>query len=339
MEKIFAIYDSDVLYTTRLMGYLNKKNISGFQISVFTKKENLEEFLANHKAEILLLADQCILQECSLKNIMNIFRFSEKVGEEADMDDRLVRKYQPAPKMIDEVLKKYNHTEIVRQTDSQHQSNKMITIFSPKPGAETLSFAWSISTLLSYHAKTLFVPMELFPTPGFSTIVHSEFYLSEFIYYLKENPAQIIRLKDMLKKEDYLSFLTGVMHGSDLLSLNRVDIYKMIEVFRDLTEYNTIILYAGFFNEAIVELMKVSDTVLVPTLDTAYDKAVSDEWEEQMNRGGINTDTIKFCRVLLPMEDKSYGVPLNQQSLISSATWEIAKNYVNRGIGEGKWSN
>jgi hypothetical protein len=55
VEKIFALYDSDLFYATRFMEYLKKRKDFNFEVAAFTKPESFFEFLQEHQIEILLL--------------------------------------------------------------------------------------------------------------------------------------------------------------------------------------------------------------------------------------------------------------------------------------------
>lgn len=339
MERIFAIYDSDVLYATRLMEYFNKKTIPGFDPFVFTRKEKLEAFLSDHKIEILLMEEQLTFPDEVLNNIKNIFYFIENRAYLNETEEKFIRKYQPAQKMISEVLGKYHHKETKSQTGGKLERNKIITIFSPKPGAETSFYAWSLGIRLSKLDKTLFIPMELFDIPGLPIQKQTGFYLSEFIFYLKENPVQIEKIKDMLQYEGYLSYLAGIMHGCDLLSLTREDIHRMIELFSRLTNFNTIVIYTAFYSEAVIELMNISDSVHIPVMDSAYEEAILHEWERQMERTGINMNTKKFSKVFLPVIKGQDDISFNLQTLADNPFWKASENFQTEGIWEAPCSN
>lgn len=347
MEKIFAIYDSDIPYTTRFMEYFKDKKVKGFEISAFTKKENLEAFLTNHKIEILLLGEELTLDDTPGNHIKYLFRLAEN-----KMDDiQSVYRYQPVQSMISEMLKKYAHFENDILDEANIKSKKIISIFSPRPSAETLSYAWSISIQLSDHEKTLFIPMELLPVPFLSIADDSGLSLSEFIYYLKENPSQIIKLENELNHIGNLSYFSGTAHGLDLLTLNCEDIHRWAEKFFVLTDYHYVVFYIAFYSEAAIELMKISDSVLILTKDTFYDKALLKEWEEQMERTGknimnwqanshvVNKNPSGFQQIQLPAEDHWNGIPISLQELAGTTEWSVACEYIKEGGREEVWTN
>jgi hypothetical protein len=73
MEKILALYDSDVFYVSRFMEYFNKKIDSHFEVSAFTKKESLDEYLTFHPIEILLLGSGFVDESFTGRNIKYIY--------------------------------------------------------------------------------------------------------------------------------------------------------------------------------------------------------------------------------------------------------------------------
>jgi len=328
VEKVFAIYASDNLYTTRFMEYFKTKKDIGFEISAFTRKENLEAFLSVHKIEILLLGEHISHEEVPIENINYVYQLTENKENNNKMDQHLIYKYQPVQMVMSEILRNYAIKTSNTQEALYPKSKKLISIFSLRPSAEIISYAWSISIQLSELQKVLFVPLELLSLPLLSFADSKDLSLSEFIYYLKENPNQIIKMKTLLGHSGYLSYLTGIMHGADLLSLTQEDILRWVEALNMQTDFSSIIFYLGFYSDAAIELMKISDTVLIPTTGLPYEKAMLREWERQMEHSGINTSSEKFQRILLPAEASWNGRPMSLQELANTEVWVTATNYI-----------
>jgi hypothetical protein len=241
----------------------------------------------------------------------------------------IIFKYQSAHEIMGEIITDYSKKENQILVKSNSKSIKIISVYSPVPGAEKLAFAWSISVLLSEQKKVLFIPLDLLPIRLLSFVNNTNQFLSEFIYYLKENSNTIMKMKSLLSYNGNLSYLSGLAHGFDLLSLNKEDIQKWEEELKTHTDYQTIVFYLGCYSEAMTELINISDTILIPTLGTPYEGSLLQEWERQMEKIGVSTNQDKFQCILL-QEEKTLGKEtITLQELANSLVWSNAKDYLN----------
>jgi hypothetical protein len=329
VERIFALYDSDIFYATRFMEYFKTKKEFGFDITVFTRIESLEEFLHTHLIEILLVNENLADLKHSLEKINHIYRLTEEKGYEKSDGLPQVFKYQAVHAIISEILIDYAEKENDAQIVFNANSIQIMSIFSPVQNAEAISFAWSLSTLISEQKKVLLVMMDLLPVPLISSTNYAKDSLTEFIYYLKENMNIIKKMKTLLGYIGNLSYLTGISHGFDILSLNKEDVRRWITELRTHTDYQTVIFYLGCYNESMHELMNLSDTVLVTTTGRPYDNALQKEWEQQMNRMCIPKSPDKYRKIQLQEEINLGQAPITLQELSHYSTWAVAKQYLN----------
>lgn len=325
MEKIFAIFDSDLFYTTRFIEYCTKQRDIGFDITAFTKRESLDLFLSQHRVEILLLGEGIPKEDIPTEGVGYIYQFTE--AKEKEDEAFYIFKYQSAQLIITKIRNNYYRKSNESQVCSNTKTNKIISIFSPRPSSLSISYAWSIGLQLSKLKKVLFVSLELLPVPLLSSVEYSGQSLSEFIYYLKENPNIITKMKDLLNYIDNLAYLSGIMHGADLLAMNKEDIHKWIEELTLHTDYQAIVFYLGYYSDAVTELLKCSDTVLIPNTGLTYDNYLLKEWENQMERSSINIRQDKYQRVLL--QDVTWnGTPMSIKELANSYAWEAAREAI-----------
>ncbi len=329
MDKIFAIYDFDVTYTTRFMEYFKKRTDLDFEISAFTRKESIEEFLKTHQIEILLYGSDITLEGFPIENVKYIYEFTDDPRKESDSGPPTIFKYQPVQTVMTDIIKDYIRKVNETQVKNNFITTNIISLFSPTQSNANLPFAWSISTLLSEQKKVLFIPLDLFPIRVISSLDSSTQSLSEFIYYLKENPNIIVKMKSLLAYSGKLSYLTGITHGFDLLSLTKEDIHKWVEELKLHTDYQTVVFYLGYYSDSTLELMKLSDSILVTTTGTLYGEAVLNEWERQMNTIGIDTNQNKFQRIKLHEEEVLGQAPISLQDLVKSSAWAEAQQYLN----------
>lgn len=329
MEKIFALYDSDVFYATRFMEYFKGNKEFNFIITVFTRFDKLEEYVQTHFVEILLLGEQTKIEEQMLLSIKYKYQLTDNQNKKADTDYTQIYKYQPVRAVIMDILNDYNSKERISPTRYNSDQTNIISIFSPVPGIDKMIFSWAISSLMSEQNHVLFVPMELFPLHLPAPFDKSGQSLTEFIYFLKEKSNIINKLNALKNYNGTLSILHGIVHGVDLLSLSKEDIQNWVEELRIHSDYQTIVFYLGCYTEAMIELINLSDSVLVTISDNPYEAAVLPEWERQMGQSGINTRQEKYQYIELPEQENSGFIPLTIPELKSSPTWLFAQQYRN----------
>lgn len=325
MERIFALYDSDVFYATRFMEYFKKKKEIGFEIAVFTAKESLNEYLHANPVEILLLGDKESAEDINLDHVRYIYHLSDGPQGSGDTKDPRIMKYQAAQNVMSDIMTDYIRREDESRGITGSDNLKIISVLSPVRNLETLLYSWSLAALQSEHQKVLLVLLELLPVRFLQTIEFTDQPLSEFIYYLKENKDITVKMKSLLGIQGNLSYLGGAVSGADILAVNRADIQRWITQLKEHSQYRTIIFYLDGYSEAMTELLVTSDTILVTGVETSYEKAVYQELIRQTENNGVSLKQKKTIQISLPKEDTIEQIPISTQALAGSAVYKLAK--------------
>ena len=58
MERVLVIYDSDFIYTERMMDYIRKNKLKGFDFRAFTDKNLFMKYMENHNIDLLVSSDR-----------------------------------------------------------------------------------------------------------------------------------------------------------------------------------------------------------------------------------------------------------------------------------------
>lgn len=335
MEKVFAIYDSDTMYATRFMEYFRLKKDFNFEITAFTKKESLEDFLKHQIIEILLCGDGITPDMVPKDSIKYIYELSEHPKGNQDSDCPCIFRYQSAQKIMSELLLDYSRKE--NRTEYKYENEKFViySIFTPIPDATKMMFAWSLAHLLSETKKVLFIPLDSLPAPILIMEEGSNHGLSEFIYYLKDNnPNIILKMNSLLHNIANISYLSGLTQGLDLFSVSSEEVCRWIDELNGQMDYDAIIFYINHYSETMVELMKQSDKVFALMKELPYERVVMKEWERQMNFIGLQEHLKKVEKVFMPDEEWSGDNYSSFQELQYSAAWASAKQMVDNWRGE-----
>ena len=324
MEIIFALYDSDVLYATRFMDFFKKRKDFPFEIVIFTQRESLEEYLLYHKVEILLIGNS-YEGEISKEQVSYCYRLTEYPVKKQVSETFVIYKYQEARGVMSELLKDYHQRKNEPAESASYYQKEIISVFAPGQNIQDLSFGWAISSMLSEQKKTLFVVGDLLPIQLIDSIsVHNS--LSEFIYYLKENNNIITKMEALLEHPYGISYLGGISHGDDLLSLRREDIQNWMEELQH-TEYQSIVFYLGFYSEAAIEIMKLSSKVLATHSGTAYDLERHRSWKEQMERSKALLSP-EQCYTVELIQEHPEQLPITMKQLSETLAWKRAEELI-----------
>ncbi len=331
MDKILALYDSDLAYATRFMEYFSKSEQMEFEVVVFTSTDHLIQYMSAHTIDIILLGEA--INGVSLDQIAHVYYLFEDENHVVQEDCSIIIKYQSVKQIMKQVL-----SDISTQ---EHQTNKnsstdvrVLTIYAPNPQLETLSFAWSLGAMHQEQTNSLFIPFDLFPISLISGINNSNPCLSDMIYFLKEQTNLSSKLPALIQDLEItgirnpIHYLSGIYHCADLLSLTKEDIRVFVQLLKTATAYQTIIIYTNFLSEAMMELLSFSDKVAVLTFESNYDRELLKEWKSQMSRSKIEYNTDKFDIVSLNHEEEFAALPLGIYELSQSETWKSARHYL-----------
>lgn len=338
MERILALYDSDVFYATRFLEYFKMKKEYGFVISVFTKMESLKEFLLNHHIEILVIGERLAEEDFLEGKIQFIYLLTEDQSQEFN-GYPCVCKYQPAQSMMDAILSDYRKKNNKLRIPEGSGKVKLTSIYSPLPCAEAIALAWSYGALLSEQRKVLLIMLEQFPVPIVSFMDDAERPLTELLFYLKEQKNILSRMNTLLRFHKKLTYLAAVSHGSDLLALSKEDMKSWIEELKGHSDYQEVIFYIGCYTDAMTMLMDSSDSVLITAKSSAYEEAVNREWAMQMEKSGISTRQEKFITLQIPEDRKLGVVPITLEELSQKDLWIAAKQFFELQAAATSWSN
>lgn len=306
MEKLLAVFDTDILYASRLMEYFKRSDWDYFEILLFTKKESLIDFLKYQNIEVLLYGGESFPGDLPENSIKHVFWLTNDKNLTSDKQE-IIFKFQSAGKIASDIISHYTRLENISHK-TVYDDVQFISIFAPLPGVEKLSYAWSLAKKLSNNKKTLFVSLDLLPTTYLIKDENTGQSMSELLYYLKENNSNLITEFDSyINYSERLSYISRPSHGFDLLSLSTEDISRLLEEIRKHKEYECVIFYLGIYTEASMYILGHSHEICIATCDIPYEEYVIREWERQVELTGMKIEQLKYHRIILPTVDQAVG--------------------------------
>lgn len=288
------------------MNYINHKGKLSLQISAFSNRECLLEYLEHNIVDILLVSEDGFSEIDKLRHqIKNVFILSEIQNGKDNLEYSSIYKFQSAEKIMMEIIELYTESNgekngFLKKSNSGNKT--IIGVFSPQGGSKKTTFSLSLSNYYGLSQSTLYINLELFCQ--FSWIYsQGKNGFSELLYYIKQkNSNLIMKFDSIICNYNHFDFIPPTSHYQDLLEMNPDDISFLIRCLREYSDYEVIIFDIGFFGNSILELLNRCDKIYVPVNDDILSKDKKDAFYRQLRE--VKEDDIlnKLEELTLPYD-------------------------------------
>lgn len=301
MYRTLAIYDRDEEYSLHLTEYIKNKAPGLFLIQRFTREEALRESLKEEAADILLWGEEIPEEGFRLTGQKNLVILSDILIQGEKLPGPVIYKYQPGEIILKE-LKKLIPQEAINIGEQMGNAD-IITIFSLGCRKEQQGFALSLLRERSNRGKSIYFNLEAFPIAKELRAEDGEKGLSEFIYYLKQNPA-ILQKKftEFIHTKGNITYVKGVDFGTDIFELTAEDMESWLQIL-SVTEYKTLIFNAEAFTPALLKLLQRSSTIYLLTEAGTFS-------EEQLNSFLLRLKWAGYVE----LAEKMVQIPMNEEN-------------------------
>lgn len=302
-KKLLAVYDLDLSYINRFVGYLKGKRNLSFRVVGFTELEALNSFVLKNKIDVLLISDNCIKNNfekndhekkypgskeknrvdlAELKNrklqIEKIIILGEAGVSRSDM--KLLNKYQSMENIIAELIIECQLDELIINDPASNARFELVGIYSPACDFRKHGFALALADMLSKNRSVLYINLERFS--GLSEIfVENAKTISDIIYYYKTGIQQVgaelnrtrIRCRnfDVILPPDDLE---------DIELIPEETLYSFLSLIASLGAYEVIIVDMDEAYRKIIDVMDICSRVYIPVSTGALKDARMQEFEK-----------------------------------------------------------
>ncbi len=306
MSCTLAIYDRETEYANHLMDYIKRKQ-KKLTVRVFTNPDSLREYSEQNPIQILLINENMPVEEIRQDNIENICILSEDNDSSEKTDYPTIYKFQSAENLMKELFSYYPPLEVQKRSiNSLEYTTEIISVFSICEGAGRSVFSFSLAKQYAALKKTLYVNLDIIQVlPEF--LGHkADKDLSEFIYFLKQNPTDLIsKMNSIILKRNNLDYIEGVSFGPDLHELTADDINLWLrEIIRN-TDYEAVVFDVGCFFHAMLELFRNTGKLLLLLGENSWEQARYNNFINQLDWAGYEDITEKITAVPLPAEERA----------------------------------
>lgn len=272
MAKINVVLtDTDELYLNRLTNYLIQ-NADSFNISSFTSKEILNEFLANkaNKVDILIIPEQFINESIESIDIPAKIILSEGSSNRKIEGFEYINKYQKADKFVSDILLIFaEKTGRIGAITKGDKNTKIIGLYSPVGGSGKTTIALALSALCASLGLTvLYLNFERINSATAFFAEAPSGNMSDIFLALKTKGANLglkiisNRYADPVSKIHYINSPESAMEYNELSEKEVANLLREIDT---LAEYNIVFVdMQSSFDTYTLNLLLGCDQIVVP---------------------------------------------------------------------------
>ena len=269
-----VIADRDIEYIELFKRYVRETEYDKkFAIKSFSTKENLEQYLHSETmTEILLIDIQLLSDNLLFNNVNTTILLSEKDIIDKEWKYPLVYKYQPLNKLLSQVLGLFLETKEESKKINNDYKTKVLSIYSATGGSGKTTLAVNTAKRLSLKGnKVFYLNLGLITSEEIFFSNSGTYDFSKILYYLKNNPKQVVSKIEMLKKYDVetkADYIESFVNANEIFDLRIEDVKLLIESIKLLDIYNYIIIDLEVsLQEYVIGALKESDYIIWLILD------------------------------------------------------------------------
>lgn len=307
MYKILAIYEKDADYSGHLAAYIKSKVPGLFHIRLFTREEALKDYLKEEKPDILLWGEEGEGEGVTASECGCLVALSETPLPKKGHPGAVIYKYQPGEAILKE-LKKLLPRDTLDGLDKEMGQGEVFTVFSLGCEKERQGFSLTLLREKRGGKPSVYFTLEAFPLLEELRTGSNEKGLSEFIYYLKQNPGTLQkRLEEFVHPGDNFFYLKGAAFGTDIFELTAEDMENWLRLFCR-PEYGTLIFDTEIFSPAILKLFQSSNCIYILTEEGSFGEARLKNFLCQLRWAGYEELTERMVHIRIGEKDKQkYG--------------------------------
>lgn len=330
-RSILAICDLEVAYASHFMEHMNRRRNLPFEVQAFTSIAHLEAFLQEHSIEILLISERALEQKTAEWDIGQIIVLAEGMGHGQTVYPS-VSKYQSSDSVIREVMAVYAaETREAKPMPAMKKEAKVIGVYSPVGRCQKTSFALILGQLLAKEKAALYLNLESYA--GFEQLFEISYdrTLSDLVYYLRKDSQNLLhRLGGMTQTMYNLDYIPPVPFPQDIANVTLDEWMKILNLIRQDSPYEAVILDLGDGIEDICPLLEQCDHIFMPTKNDFVSQAKIRQFEKLMEVWNGQEVLERVRKIKLPY----YCITSGKDQFLQQLMWSEFGDYVRSLIRE-----
>lgn len=269
MRIRLVIIDSNTKYADRLIANLEMHYPEKFEIYQFSRPETFRAFIAESRADVLLMSEDVDLELPALPVNLAYAFFADSPSVDTIKNVKTVCRFQKLNLIYKEILSLYSerHTNITSYKN-QSNSHTRLQLFVPVSGgvgATTAACAMAIYCAAKGQ-KVLYFSLEQCADTSFWLDGATGATFSDVVYTIAINKSNIkLRLESMTSTSSQnVQYYASPAIGLDSLELSPEDITRLLEELLSLGAYDTIVVdMDNHLNQRLAAAIKMADSVVL----------------------------------------------------------------------------
>ncbi len=285
------IADTDDTYVESMAGYLMLNYSQKFQVSSFTDKQCLIEYLCGegNSIDILLIEASLYSDEIPTENVSNVILLTaEKVVSGAN-DNYTICKYQQGDKIVSDIFNIYAQKEDAKVVDvTGEKKTKLVAVYSPIGGAGKTTIATSCAIQCAQKGLEIFyLNLEDFQSTPLFFSCKGEHNLSNILYYLKDNDKNMqLRIEGakLFDAEYNLHYFCPPESLLDLQDSRPEELKTLLNEFRGMSQYDIVFIdMSSSFDDKNIAILDACDEILLVLPQDAVSDIKIELFSNEMN--------------------------------------------------------
>lgn len=304
-QKVFAICDIEEAYAFRLTEYMLEKVRLPYILHLFTKVEELQNFIQQQRVEILLIAEsalQQIREEYLKLQVEQIF-----VLQESNMSKRedmcCISKFQNPEKIVEVLIDSiaesldWNISEV-----SENTSVRLIGLYSPIKRCLQTSFALTMGQILAREHRTLYFNFENYS--GFGQMLKREFAMDmmDLMYYFRCAKDKLpLRLPSVVQNINGLDYIPPMQSLAGMGEVTGGQWLELCLHIAGIGQYEYIIMDLDDGMEGLFDLLRHCYKIYTITRDDSFAVAKINQYEQILKFNELEDIADKTVKCKFPV--------------------------------------
>ena len=282
-KQILALMDSEESYAIRFMEHINRKKTTPFEVHAFTDKEKLQEYVASHRVEILLISEHDLEEGCSYP-ASQIVVLSDRSDHNGLYPN--VCKYQASSAVMREVMEAYGKCSEDREGSADaviKPPMKIVGVFSPVGRCGKTAFSLALGQCLARQKASLYFNFET--DSGLRSLLKETWDrdISDIIYYLRRGDRNLtVRLLPIIRELGSLGIVPPCPSPLELYGVETEEWHRLFESLRRDSSYEILILDLGELPLFNPEILDECDLIYMPVKEDETARAKLSQFEQEL---------------------------------------------------------
>lgn len=303
MKNICAIFDVDEQYAAKLMDAMNSVKGILYRTIMFTNREALEAYLEKETLQLLVLGEEVDI-ECDVRKLADkVILLRENAYDCQNGDVVSVYKYQPAGKLIAEIIGNDEKDVIAVSTDRQ-----IVGVYSPIHYTGKTSFSLALAKAYARNgARTFYLNLEEFS--GLSEILpdNGGGNLSDALYYYRSKREHFAdEFQKLVCSVEDILYIPPVKCAEDIFSLSSREWMDFILNIAGTGLFDVLVLDADNALGEPWNILEICTRIIMPVREDYISKQKVSDFEACMNAMGKDSICRMAEKMLLPREKNAH---------------------------------